>query len=145
MIANSEQTVWSRVNKRAGGGCWEWEGCVVSTGYGTMPVRGKTYRVHRLAWLLTYGSLTPGLVIDHLCRNKLCCNPSHMEEVTPRENVLRGIGPTATNKRKTHCLRGHELTSENCYPFPDEKRAHYRECKQCRKIRRCLYKAKKKA
>lgn len=65
--------------------------------------------VHRVSYQEFNGPILPGLVIDHLCRNKKCVNPKHLEAITSGENVLRGVGPTAMNARKTHCMRGHKL------------------------------------
>lgn len=55
----------------------------------------------------------PGTHIDHLCRNRRCVNPTHMEVVTPNENWRRGASPVGINARKTHCKHGHEFTPEN--------------------------------
>lgn len=58
------------------------------------------------------------MVLDHLCRITLCCNPEHLEPVTQAENIMRGIAPSAFNAVKTHCKRGHEFTPENTYIQP---------------------------
>ena len=67
--------------------------------------------------------------IDHLCRNTSCVKPDHLDMVTPRENVLRGIGPTAVNAQKTHCIYGHELSGDNLINRSDGGRA----CRVCRR------------
>ena len=92
------------------GGCIIWTGASGSHGYGTVRVAGKYHSAHRWAYGNKMGDIPRGLVIDHLCRVRLCVNPYHMEPVTHRENVLRGTGPTALNAAKTHCDRGHELS-----------------------------------
>lgn len=71
-----------------------------------------------------------GKTIDHLCRNRGCVNPLHLQAVPMRENTLRGFGPSAENARKTHCKRGHEFTPENTY-LHDGRRI----CKQCNRDR----------
>lgn len=74
------------------------------------------------------GGIPEGLTLDHLCRVRRCVNPSHLEPVTNRENILRGNGATAINARKTHCKRGHSL--ENAYVSRNERRT-YRVCRVC--------------
>ena len=108
--------------------CWLWIGA--STGrmghcqfwYGK---EGKSIAAHRAVLKATGVKIPPKMTVDHLCRVPSCVNPSHLEVVTNRENILRGTGPSAINSRKTHCSRGHELS-------PRGKK--HRECKICRKI-----------
>jgi hypothetical protein len=71
-------------------GCWEWQGATKRGGYGHMSVDGRMQLVHRLAWEVVAGPIEPGLEIDHLCRNRQCLNPAHLEPVTKEENVRRG-------------------------------------------------------
>ena len=109
--------------------CWEWKGAK-SRGHGQVGYRYKLLQVHRVAYTLWREPIPDGLTIDHLCRNRACANPRHLEVVPMRENVLRGAGPTAGNAYKTHCIRGHEFTPENTYQRPG---THYRECRICKK------------
>ena len=124
-------------------GCWEWRAGKTSAGYGVFYVDKKPVYSHRLAWILSNGAIPDGMVIDHLCRNRSCCNVSHMEVVTRGENVLRGSGASAKHKTKTHCKNGHPFTAENT------RRTHggkHRQCKQCEKDRhkkRCQRKGTK--
>lgn len=112
-------------------GCWDWQGRPnYEGGYGRMSLHGKQYFAHRLSYELHVGSIPDGMEIDHLCRNRMCVNPSHLEVVTGRVNTYRGQGPTAVNSRKTHCIRGHELTTENLY-----REAGQRRCKACVRLR----------
>lgn len=69
--------------------CWNWQGAVTSSGYGSVGHRGRIWSTHRLAYELLIGPIPDGLQIDHLCRNKLCCNPWHLEPVTVQENRRR--------------------------------------------------------
>lgn len=82
---------------------------------------------HRFSYIIHKGEIPPKLVIDHLCRNTLCVNPDHLEAVTHKENLLRGIGPTSINAKKTHCIHGHEYTPQNT----DYKPNGTRRCKTC--------------
>src|SRR5579875_211929 len=71
--------------------CWLWTGAVTSSGYGSVGHSGRARSTHRLAYELLTGDIPSGLTIDHLCRNKLCCNPKHLEPVTIGENVRRSL------------------------------------------------------
>lgn len=87
-------------------GCWLWTEALKGKGYGGFYLAGKDARAHRVSYELYVGAIPCGLTIDHLCRNKSCVNPDHLEAVTNRENVLRGVGTSAENARKTHCPQG---------------------------------------
>jgi hypothetical protein len=94
--------------------CIQWPGNITLEGYGRMMVRGgKCIRAHVASWERTYGAIPDGMVLDHLCRNRSCINPLHMEPVSSRENTLRGIGPSAVNAFKTHCKMGHPFSGDN--------------------------------
>jgi hypothetical protein len=97
---------WERVSKPDGeDGCWEWTGARDRRGYGRL----CEYFAHRYSYTLHVGPMAPELVTDHLCRNHSCVNPSHLEPVTPRENTMRGVGPTAQKAQQEACVRGHDL------------------------------------
>jgi hypothetical protein len=123
----------SRVQRDSESDCWIWTAGVTSNGYGRIRVGGADLRAHRHAYEVFVGPIPDGLVIDHLCRTPLCVNPSHLEPVTVRENTLRGVGRTARNAAKTHCLRGHEFTPENTYWYRGG-----RHCMECRRARKRL-------
>lgn len=134
-----EERFWKNVDAQEQG-CWHWRGGIDTKGYGefTKQWRGHTRigrgRAHRLAYEMCVGEIPKGLDLDHLCRNRRCVNPSHLEPVTHRENLIRGIGWAATRAAQTHCKRGHEFTEENIYRWP--KRPHLRACKACIRDRR---------
>lgn len=124
----------------ADSGCWLWRGAVTkNSGYGQFSVCFSRPRhvvhngAHRLAFLLWKGPIPEGLAIDHLCRVRNCVNPEHLEAVTPRENTLRGNTPAAANAHKTHCKRGHPLTTNNLDPWFLRRRL--RACIECKRIR----------
>lgn len=88
-------------------GCWEFEGAQ-TLGYGVVGVHRRTWRLHRLAYyVMCDWDLPDRLVIDHLCRNRLCWNVEHLEPVPRGLNVLRGEAPTMVAYREGRCLRGH--------------------------------------
>lgn len=94
-------------------GCWLWTGAIDLVGYGRIGEgghNGRTLLAHRVAYEHAVGPIPDGLTLDHLCRVRHCVNPDHLEAVTMGENVLRGDNPPAANARKTHCIRGHDLT-----------------------------------
>jgi hypothetical protein len=105
---------WAKVNKTQT--CWLWTGARNQAGYGKLRRGGRVGKIilaHRFAYEALIGPIPCGLVIDHICRVLRCVNPAHMEPVTDRENVRRGVGPTATNARKTYCKYGHGFTEAN--------------------------------
>jgi hypothetical protein len=127
-------------------GCWEWIGPRFEDrpglgAYGCFTAEYFSYKAHRVMWSLLHGQIPSGLTVDHLCRNRSCVNPGHLEVVTLRENILRGESPTALNARKTHCSKGHAFTPENTL-----KRGHgYRSCRACRAANRQAWRAARAA
>lgn len=96
-------------------GCWTWAGAHTTAGYSETWDGQRVLYAHRVAYELWVGPIPTGLSIDHLCRNPGCVNPHHLQPVTTRTNVRRGIGPTAANARATHCKRGHVFDDANTY------------------------------
>lgn len=114
---------WSKVSIGAPDECWLWQAYKTPAGYGQF---GRNTPAHRVAYELCVGPIPEGLDIDHLCRTHDCQNPRHLEAVTRRENVLRGVGPTARNARATQCPQGHSYTDENILIIKNGKR-----CREC--------------
>lgn len=110
-------------------GCWVWMGSRVHDGYGWMTHQGKLRRCHRLGYELLVEPIPEGLTLDHLCRNRACWNPAHLEPVTSWENTLRGTNVVALNPHKTHCPYGHPYNDENTYVPPQ---GGERQCRACR-------------
>jgi hypothetical protein len=110
-------------------GCWVWSSALATNGYAPMGFKGRDIWAHRAAYELWVGPIPKGLELDHLCRNRACINPSHLQPVTRHENWRRGESPPARNARKTHCSRGHEYTPQNTYR---DRRTNYRRCRECR-------------
>lgn len=125
-VANCRRLVssprWQKKISVSESGCHEWLARVNRDGYGQQTVSilkaRRCVSAHRIAWVGANGAdIPPGMVIDHLCRNRRCVNPDHLEVVQKRTNSLRGIGPAAINARKTHCKSGHAFTADNTYMF----------------------------
>lgn len=125
-------TILTRVNIDPRTMCWEWQREINSqTGYGQIGVRRRKLYAHRLSYEIFRGPIPEGLTIDHLCRNRRCVNPFHLEAVTIRVNLLRGDGVSACHARQTHCQQGHEYTPSNTYRFPVGAAKQSRRCRIC--------------
>lgn len=106
---------WSKVKKTES--CWLWTGATQSSGYGSFGIGGRAYSTHRLAYEDAREPIPDGMQIDHLCRNKRCCNPGHLEVVTAAENNRR-----ARAHRGYYiggeCGFGHKLSGDNLRIHP---------------------------
>lgn len=118
-------------------GCWNWKGKPGTGGYGRCWDGKKSVLAHRFSYTYFKGEIPHGLEPDHLCRNRICVNPDHLEVVTHQVNVRRGLLPLLSANRgrqyqesKTHCSNGHPFNEENTYIRIDRPG---RECKTCRR------------
>lgn len=109
-------------------GCWLWTESLDSGGYGRIRINGVLVSSHRAAYRIFVGEVPSGMELDHLCRVRSCCNPDHLEAVTPKENVARG-DLWKVNGLKTHCPRGHEYSKNNTYSYKRK-----RNCRKCNNI-----------
>lgn len=91
-------------------GCWEYRNAI-RDGYGRIYFKGRRYQAHRFFYELQHGEIpkfnNQGKEIDHLCRNRLCVNTSHLELVDKRTNTIRGRSPSSLNREKKVCPKGH--------------------------------------
>ena len=140
MVKSLAERFWSKVNKNGpvhpilGTPCWLWLGKLDKDGYGTFhiarvngrPIRAKAHNV--------LASSPEGLVPDHLCQNKACVNPEHLEHVTVKVNILRGTGLAAKNAVKTFCKKGHPFDEENTR-YSIKNGATRRTCRACARAR----------
>jgi hypothetical protein len=105
-------------------GCWTWTGSL-SCGYGQImikAIRKSPMKTHRVMWEFCNGPIPDGHELDHLCRNRACCNPKHLEPVQPRINTLRGESPAAKWAKRKTCSKGHRFTGTH---------RGYRRCLVC--------------
>lgn len=134
------QRFWPKVDRRGADECWPWTAALNSKGFGMFGYgRSESVTAHRWVYEAANGPLDPGQTVDHTChgrdllckggnacRHRRCCNPAHLEAVDPLVNVARGRSFSAQNTAKTHCKRGHPLTSANSYGYHGR-----RQCKTC--------------
>jgi hypothetical protein len=128
---------WSRVDKTPT--CWIWTGHLNKpTAYGHFRIADDAPGVkskilaHRLSWYLFGNTVPEGMELDHLCRNRRCVNPAHLELVTHTENVRRGVSPSALHAQKTHCPQGHPLSGSNLKLSKNGKGRIARCCRICK-------------
>ena len=131
-------------------GCWIWLGTVDKAGYGRFTIgRPGTYKMtgaHIISYILAHGKRPPS-ELDHTCKLRCCVNPAHLEPVTHYENLMRGDGWGAKNKRKTHCDSGHPLSAENTYVWIGTvhgRSVKMRQCRTCGRAKTKAYMQRKK-
>jgi hypothetical protein len=110
-------------------GCWVWRGCTNPDGYGLITFEGRQTTVHRVSYILHVGDIPPGKELDHICKNRRCLNPAHLEAVVHRENVMRG----GSAIRSEFCKKGHRFDGY-------DKKRNRQYCKTCKnEVARRLY------
>jgi len=116
-------------------GCWLWIGSVASDGYSRFRGYGGSISGHSFSYWYHVGPVPEGHELDHICRVRCCVNPAHLRPLTHADNVaLADFTKNHRNGRKTHCLRGHELSGDNLLV---ERWRHLtmRKCRACKKYR----------
>jgi hypothetical protein len=120
--------------------CWEWKGQIhKGTGYGRFRANWVNWLAHRFSYIFYKGNIPEGLIIHHICQNKKCVNPEHLEIVTLREHTFKKGSFAYKNHNAIYCIRGHSFTNENTYLTPDGRR----QCKICMRLRNEKYKINK--
>lgn len=108
------------------GDCWIWTGSRSGNGYGMIAVDNVRWMAHRYAYTALVGAIPEGLDLDHLCRNRACINPAHLEPVTRSENLKRGAPRGERQRARTHCPHNHPYDEQNT-----TRRNGRRICKAC--------------
>lgn len=137
-----EERFWAKVVGGDYTECWTWTASLTAGGYGRFPNR-QNYVAHRTAYELLIGPIPPGLQLDHLCRNRACVNPWHLEPVTQQVNLARGEGIKASvagRLAKTHCPQGHPYDEANTIRGKNGSRS----CRICRKRDNHAYRLRRK-
>lgn len=139
-LPTAEDLFFRHVTEDAETGCWNFSPATHNR-YGQFTVEGRNWPAHRWLYFRMVAELPDSLDLDHLCRNRACVNPEHLDPVTETVNIRRGISPAAENARKTHCKWGHPLSGENLYMTPEGRR----QCRICRSRRSVEHLARRSA
>lgn len=146
---SAAERFWPKIDKRGPvslirgvhGNCWTWVASLDKRGYGQFFDGNTMVKAYKWAYVDRFGPVAPGLDLDHRCRVRACCNPAHLEPVSHRVNVLRGMSPGAISYRTNRCFRGHEFTPANTGVRRDGSRI----CRKCDAARSRAYQARKQA
>lgn len=122
---------WSKIDRRGPSDCWLWIGPVQKNGYGKFSEGKTTLLAHRVVYEREVGHIHRDLVVDHVCNERLCVNPAHLQIIPQRANVMRGAGVAAQNARKTHCKNGHPLSGANLVLIRQKNGRNERRCRTC--------------
>jgi hypothetical protein len=122
---STEERFWSNVDIKDKNECWDWKGAFFTCGYGAFGINYKTLYAHRVAWTLTHGEITDGVIIRHTCDHRPCCNPYHLKDGTQKDNMQdmknkgRGVGI------KGSANKNHKLTEKDVIEIRDKIRLGY--------------------
>jgi hypothetical protein len=140
--------IMNRVEPEPTSGCWLWTACLDKDGYGRTGVyvngKKRMYYTHRFMYEWHVGAIPDGMVCDHKCKVRSCCNPDHIDIVTPAENQRRGDSGKASHQRalaRSSCLKGHEYAEFGVYRHTDGRR----RCAECARLAAKRYQARKAA
>jgi hypothetical protein len=120
-----EERFWAKVDKT--GDCWEWTAALNNRGYGRFRMPDGHVTAHVMSFRLTYGPVPTGKEVHHICENRKCVRPTHLQAVTHRENLLASGTLPGINAKKTHCLNNHPFNEENTAMT----KAGKRRCRTC--------------
>jgi hypothetical protein len=130
LTEEQRQRFWSRVEvPNQPSCCWEWTGALTDRGYAEVSLDGLVFKSHRVAYSDLIESVPTDKMIDHLCRNRKCVNPDHLQIASDKMNVRTGFSPSGVHARKTHCPQGHPYDNVNTYWWNGTNR----QCKTCKR------------
>lgn len=124
-VMSDVERFWGKVEKTDA--CWNWKAGISASTYPIFWFDGKQRLAHRIAYEITNGEISKGMVIDHLCSNRLCVRPDHLDPVTQRENIKRSSNHVAKKILQTHCINNHPFDKKNTYSWNG-----HRTCRICR-------------
>lgn len=130
MSKSMDERFWEKVDRRTPEECWEWKACKVR-GYGHFKAE-RQIPAHIYAYRILIGPIPEGMTLDHLCRNRGCVNPYHLEPCSRGENTLRGNSPSAILYREKKCKQGHSMEDDNVYIIHSKSDGRIRRrCRTC--------------